>query len=707
MPDLSIIICTYSRYGLLRDNLTLLSNIGYTNRYEVLVVDNTDDARQRSAFADECRRSFPSIQVLDSAPPGLSRARNVGLKAARSQVIAYLDDDAYPREGWAESLLASFSDPSILWAGGPIEPKWEQPPEAWIPSELYGAFTVLNLGPQSRCLGADEFVFGANMAFRKSALEQIGGFDEHTGRVRNNLQGEEDLDVQRKLRPFGVGFYAADAIVHHLVPSERCTIGWLARRFAWQGFSERIEPKPEMSAYQRRLFSDGLKDPILARATEALIGRPSDPADALRRLQFLRSFVGLLFYEAGEFYQSAPAPVVSEESPSTDPGLFALLGSDAFRMIRDRTIFVEFGISHRYLYGALANVGDCALVNPQCEPWAEPERAREILKKVVALCEGRGCKALVLVTLDWICYDHIATQILVNARNLSIHAILHRVPVTASAAARARELLGVLDSVFVFSKQIKNEAERFHRLFGLKVLNHPPVFYLNGLPRQNCVRPKVGRTVLALVGEARPGKGHEFVISTLGKSDSQLKRSIELSILGGATNDMRRRLKAAVKQSGIKTDFRVHERTADDYRGVSDGEFMSALERAHIALFPYHDDEAQSFSGHLVDAVLAGCRIMVARQSVMRTVVEEYDLGSVFDINDTQSFIRALNIERQAEPSKRTDKAHQFIKDFSAPAAATRLREAVESANASRQRNLHIQFEQERSNVAQAPVEAL
>ena len=100
---LSIVVCTFDREPRLLQTLSALNALGYIDRYDVIVVENTDDRRKRRQTAELCRSEFAGLNVLESETVGLAHARNIGLEV-ESDLIAYLDDDAVPAAGWAEAI---------------------------------------------------------------------------------------------------------------------------------------------------------------------------------------------------------------------------------------------------------------------------------------------------------------------------------------------------------------------------------------------------------------------------------------------------------------------------------------------------------------------------------------------------------------------------------------------------------------------------
>lgn len=200
-PAVTVVICTHDRSAELAECLASLQR---APAIEVLVVDNapSNDAARRVCESAGAR------YVLEPVP-GLSKARNTAWKAAQADIVVYLDDDARPEHGWLQALLRPFGDASVMAATGQI-----------LPPHFHSA------GPEAFRLGADGHDWrertlfggagsGANMAFRRSFLEQWGGFDETIGRGRILSGGEEHEAFFCVVDRGFVLAYEPDAIVHH------------------------------------------------------------------------------------------------------------------------------------------------------------------------------------------------------------------------------------------------------------------------------------------------------------------------------------------------------------------------------------------------------------------------------------------------------------------------------------------------------------
>ena len=198
-PKISVIVCTYNGARTLRECLSALATLDYPN-YEVIVV-NDGSTDETAAIA----RDYP-VRLIEQSNKGLSAARNAGLAASDGEIIAYIDDDAFPHRYWLRYLAAVFSRSAHVGIGGP-----NLPPAG----DGFVAECVANaLGNPLHVLLSDEIaehIPGCNMAYRKEALITIGGFDP-----RFRAAGD-DVDICWRLQDRGwtIGFCATALVWHH------------------------------------------------------------------------------------------------------------------------------------------------------------------------------------------------------------------------------------------------------------------------------------------------------------------------------------------------------------------------------------------------------------------------------------------------------------------------------------------------------------
>lgn len=176
---LSVIVCTRERPDDLERCLAALAR-QTVGPLDVIVVDNAPKTDRTRAVAQQA-----GVRYVVEPRPGLDRARNAGLAAAESDWIAYTDDDAVPDADWAEVLLEALADPKVGGVAGIMLPL-ELETEAQLLFERYlGGEAGRRLAHQRRTFAppfpaasAGQVGAGANMAFRRAALDSVGPFDE-------------------------------------------------------------------------------------------------------------------------------------------------------------------------------------------------------------------------------------------------------------------------------------------------------------------------------------------------------------------------------------------------------------------------------------------------------------------------------------------------------------------------------------------------
>lgn len=139
---------------------------------------------------------------------GASLARNVGVGATTAPLLAFTDDDCLVAEDWTEAVERAFRDPRVGFMTGRA-----------LPDHEHGLPVSVLLEEQARRFEGDEDPFelghGANMAVRRTAFEDVGGFDHALG-AGGALHSSEDKDVfWRVLRAGWHGVFDPRAVVVH------------------------------------------------------------------------------------------------------------------------------------------------------------------------------------------------------------------------------------------------------------------------------------------------------------------------------------------------------------------------------------------------------------------------------------------------------------------------------------------------------------
>lgn len=203
-PFISVVVCAYNAASTMDGCLASFAKVDYPH-FEVIVVDDgsTDET---GAISDRHAAAAPYIHVIHQPNLGLSAARNVGMNAARGEIVAYTDSDCYVDPHWLHYMAWAFTDKRFVAVGGPNLP----PPE----DNRTAACVAVSPGAPTHVLLTDEIaehIPGCNMAYRKEHLAAIGGFDA-TYRAAG-----DDVDVCWRLQDQGhiIGFSAAMFVWHH------------------------------------------------------------------------------------------------------------------------------------------------------------------------------------------------------------------------------------------------------------------------------------------------------------------------------------------------------------------------------------------------------------------------------------------------------------------------------------------------------------
>jgi glycosyltransferase involved in cell wall biosynthesis len=242
VPEVSLIICTRNRSQLLADACrSMLEMEAPETSWELLIVDN-DSTDDTLALARSIADANPGkVRVMVEKEIGLSATRNAGIRAARGQLLAFLDDDAFPARDWLSGIRAALAGPGVLCAGGPVEPLFQGELPTWLDDRFLPYLTVWDKGSEPQPLTYNEYPRGANIAYRREAFERFGLFSPHLGRKGSALTSCEEIEHCLRIeRGGGLILYTPEARIRHWVDASRITPEWMMRRFAAQGRSEAI-----------------------------------------------------------------------------------------------------------------------------------------------------------------------------------------------------------------------------------------------------------------------------------------------------------------------------------------------------------------------------------------------------------------------------------------------------------------------------------
>lgn len=168
-PWVSIIMSTYNRAHLLKKSLQCLALQTLSlDLFEIIVI-NDGSTDNTAAVCEEMVKALPNMRYLSIAEnAGWGNALNLGVRQARSDLLIFTDDDCLPLKDWAERMLDALKKHALV-AGCIISP---------LSNFVKLCHNISEFHPfmEGRKAGPVDFIAGANMGFRRSLFEEVGGF---------------------------------------------------------------------------------------------------------------------------------------------------------------------------------------------------------------------------------------------------------------------------------------------------------------------------------------------------------------------------------------------------------------------------------------------------------------------------------------------------------------------------------------------------
>jgi GT2 family glycosyltransferase len=242
-PTVAVVVCAYTgeRWSDIRDGLNALSGQTRPPDDVILVIDHNEPLEQRAR--EELSGLLPGLRIVSSTGvPGVSGARNTGIAATASEIVAFLDDDARPEPEWLAELTAPFQNPDVWITGGRALPGWPTRRPGWWPEEFDWIVGSSYRGLPTTTAPVRN-VFGATMAIRREAFVAAGTFREGVGRVGKNALGCEETELcirLRQARPEAQVVYVPASVVTHRVSRDRVSVRYFLTRCYAEGRSKAL-----------------------------------------------------------------------------------------------------------------------------------------------------------------------------------------------------------------------------------------------------------------------------------------------------------------------------------------------------------------------------------------------------------------------------------------------------------------------------------
>lgn len=205
--------------------------------YEVIVVENGVKGADTEGIVNSYKDKIDiSYIFIDKA--GLNNARNVGSRLAKHDIVALIDQDIVPNEGWVEAIVAGhdlFPDAGIV--GGKVELLFVDGDPGWCVGDFALKLAAVDWTPEPSVLTGWHYVVGANMSYKKSMFDKIGGFYEDAD---DSFFFNNELTFHEGAKKYGnpaIAYYPDMSVLHH-IPKERTTLEYMVKRSYEQGYND-------------------------------------------------------------------------------------------------------------------------------------------------------------------------------------------------------------------------------------------------------------------------------------------------------------------------------------------------------------------------------------------------------------------------------------------------------------------------------------
>jgi len=205
---ISVVICTRNRAAALKRCLAALYTVDFEGTWEILVIDNNSSDNTQRIIAEMQQLCPVPFRSLVELVPGNSAGRNTAVDSAQGEVVFFTDDDCIVERTVLRELWRVFEDRRIGFAGGRI--LLFNPRD--FPISLMEETKPIEIPPGT--IVYPGLVQGSNMAFRRKALVELGGFDVLFGAGAAFAGEDLELATRASLRGWHGGYFPGPTVYH-------------------------------------------------------------------------------------------------------------------------------------------------------------------------------------------------------------------------------------------------------------------------------------------------------------------------------------------------------------------------------------------------------------------------------------------------------------------------------------------------------------
>ena len=222
-PLISIIIPAYNCEETIVRCVDSILRLTWGNKEIIIIDDGSTDATP-----DILKGYGGAIRIIRTPNAGPSRARNIGVREATGEFIAFTDSDCVVAEDWLDKLFKGFVSEKTAGVGGDQQSPADDTPfgkniNAFMKSV---GFVADYLKIQDRLIRTRHNPT-CNVMYRRDVLLEAGLFDEA-------LWPGEDVDIDLKITRCGYElYYNPGAVVRHYRPKDAGAFSRMMRRYGW------------------------------------------------------------------------------------------------------------------------------------------------------------------------------------------------------------------------------------------------------------------------------------------------------------------------------------------------------------------------------------------------------------------------------------------------------------------------------------------
>ncbi len=255
MPSVTVAVSTFREgyFDWVIQLLNSLKNQTFKDFRVLLVVNSNYGYYTKLQKALSNAKDFPYeiTIVFNPTDKGIAHARNIALKNATTQYIAFTDDDAIPHAEWLKTANTTFENISEAGAlTGPIMANWAaeiQDFASWFPKELYWVIGCTNYEfPSVRTVRNG---FASNLIVNREVAVKCGGFNETFGYNQKSPMAGEEPEFSLRLKKLGkLTLWNPELSVYHRITHNRLKLSNILIRSYIQG---------KTIAHLKKLYGNG------------------------------------------------------------------------------------------------------------------------------------------------------------------------------------------------------------------------------------------------------------------------------------------------------------------------------------------------------------------------------------------------------------------------------------------------------------------